>query len=40
MEEIIPMCFETRAIHADQEPDPFTGAVTVFVYQTAFSGHR
>ncbi len=27
--------FETRAIHAGQEPDPATGAVTVPVYQTS-----
>jgi cystathionine gamma-synthase len=27
--------FETRAIHAGQEPDPTTGAVTVPVYQTS-----
>ncbi|HBL15940.1 MAG: cystathionine gamma-synthase [Elusimicrobia bacterium GWA2_69_24] len=29
------MRFETRAIHAGQEPDPVTGAVTVPVYQTS-----
>ena len=29
------MEFETRAIHAGQEPDPTTGAVTVPVYQTS-----
>jgi cystathionine gamma-synthase len=27
--------FETRAIHAGQEPDPHTGAVTVPIYQTS-----
>ena len=27
--------FNTRAIHAGQEPDPFTGAVTVPIYQTS-----
>lgn len=27
--------FETRAIHAGQEPDPVTGAVTVPIYQTS-----
>ena len=27
--------FETRAIHAGQEPDPTTGAVTVPVFQTS-----
>jgi cystathionine gamma-synthase len=30
-----PMEFETRAIHAGQEPDPSTGAVTVPIYQTS-----
>src|SRR5207244_12916062 len=29
------MDFETRAIHARQEPDPATGAVTVPIYQTS-----
>jgi cystathionine gamma-synthase len=29
------MKFNTRAIHAGQEPDPFTGAVTVPIYQTS-----
>jgi cystathionine gamma-synthase len=29
------MDFETRAIHAGQEPDPSTGAVTVPIYQTS-----
>src|SRR5205809_4654093 len=29
------MEFETRAIHAGQEPDPATGAVTVPIYQTS-----
>src|SRR5213082_1041885 len=27
--------FETRAIHAGQEPDPTTGAVVVPIYQTS-----
>jgi cystathionine gamma-synthase len=27
--------FETRAIHAGQDPDPFTGAVVVPIYQTS-----
>jgi cystathionine gamma-synthase len=27
--------FNTRAIHAGQDPDPFTGAVTVPIYQTS-----
>jgi cystathionine gamma-synthase len=30
-----PAAFETRAIHAGQEPDPVTGAVTVPIYQTS-----
>src|ERR671936_2640922 len=29
------MEFETRAIHAGQEPDPATGSVTVPIYQTS-----
>ena len=29
------MEFETRAIHAGQEPDPATGAVTTPIYQTS-----
>ena len=29
------MKFETRAIHAGQEPDPLTGAVNVPIYQTS-----
>jgi cystathionine beta-lyase/cystathionine gamma-synthase len=29
------MDFETRAIHAGQEPDPTTGALTVPIYQTS-----
>src|SRR3954451_15968726 len=29
------MDFETRAIHAGQEPDPATGAVTTPIYQTS-----
>ncbi|HKG27645.1 MAG TPA: PLP-dependent transferase, partial [Thermomicrobiales bacterium] len=27
--------FETRAIHAGQEPDPTTGAITTPIYQTS-----
>ena len=27
--------FETRAIHAGQEPDPTTGAINVPIYQTS-----
>jgi cystathionine gamma-synthase len=30
-----PLGFATRAIHAGQEPDPLTGAVTVPIYQTS-----
>ena len=30
-----PVDFETRAIHAGQEPDPATGAVTTPIYQTS-----
>ena len=29
------MDFETRAIHAGQEPDPYTGAVTTPIYATS-----
>ncbi len=29
------MDFQTRAIHAGQDPDPITGAVTVPIYQTS-----
>ena len=29
------MRFETRAIHAGQDPDPATGAVTTPIYQTS-----
>ena len=29
------MDFETRAIHAGQEPDPATGSVVVPIYQTS-----
>ena len=29
------MEFETRAIHAGQDPDPLTGAVSVPIYQTS-----
>src|SRR5450432_4279492 len=32
---ITSMDFETRAIHAGQEPDPTTGAVTTPIYQTS-----
>ena len=35
MEKIRSMGFETRAIHAGQESDQLTGAVTVPVYQTS-----
>jgi cystathionine gamma-synthase len=34
-EEVGGLAFETRAIHAGQEPDPATGAVTVPIYQTS-----
>jgi O-acetylhomoserine (thiol)-lyase len=27
--------FETRAVHAGQRPDPYTGASTTPIYQTA-----
>src|SRR4029079_997512 len=30
-----PVDFETRAIHAGQEPDPHTGAVTTPIYATS-----
>src|SRR5947199_10194140 len=30
-----PLGFSTRAIHAGQEPDPRTGAVTIPIYQTS-----
>ncbi|HEU4389943.1 MAG TPA: PLP-dependent transferase, partial [Blastocatellia bacterium] len=29
------MKFSTKAIHAGQEPDPSTGAVTIPIYQTS-----
>ena len=29
------MRFDTKAVHAGQEPDPTTGAVTVPIYQTS-----
>jgi cystathionine gamma-synthase len=32
--------FETRAIHAGQEPDPATGALTVPIYQTSTYVHE
>jgi cystathionine beta-lyase/cystathionine gamma-synthase len=35
MEELEGLAFETRAIHAGQEPDPATGAVSVPIYQTS-----
>ena len=34
-EEPEALAFETRAIHAGQEPDPATGAVAVPIYQTS-----
>src|SRR5918996_1202879 len=34
-EEVEALAFETRAIHAGQEPDPATGAVSVPIYQTS-----
>jgi cystathionine gamma-synthase len=34
-EETRALAFETRAIHAGQEPDPLTGAVAVPIYQTS-----
>ena len=34
-EEVEGLAFETRAIHAGQEPDPATGAVAVPIYQTS-----
>ena len=34
-EELEALAFETRAIHAGQEPDPTTGAVSVPIYQTS-----
>ena len=34
-EELEALAFETRAIHAGQEPDPATGAVSVPIYQTS-----
>jgi cystathionine gamma-lyase len=30
-----PLRFATRAIHAGQEPEPATGAITVPIYQTS-----
>ena len=35
MTKLPPMEFETRAIHAGQDPDPSTGSVTVPIYQTS-----
>ena len=35
MKAIKPLGFATRAIHAGQEPEPFTGAVTVPIYPTS-----
>jgi cystathionine beta-lyase/cystathionine gamma-synthase len=37
---LTPMEFETRAIHAGQEPDPATGAVITPIYQTATFVHE
>ena len=34
-EALDALAFETRAIHAGQEPDPATGAVSVPIYQTS-----
>jgi cystathionine gamma-synthase len=34
-DEVGALAFETRAIHAGQEPDPATGAVSVPIYQTS-----
>jgi len=34
-EDIGRLAFETRAIHAGQDPDPTTGAVSVPIYQTS-----
>ncbi len=34
------MDFETRAIHAGQEPDPATGAITTPIYQTSTFVHE
>src|SRR5436190_22411401 len=34
------MDFETRAIHAGQEPDPTTGAITVPIHQTSTYVHE
>jgi cystathionine gamma-synthase len=34
-EDLEGLAFETRAIHAGQEPDPATGAVAVPIYQTS-----
>jgi len=34
------MDFETRAIHAGQEPDPATGSVVVPIYQTSTYAHE
>jgi cystathionine gamma-synthase len=40
MARLASMRFETRAIHAGQEPDPLTGAVTVPIYQTSTYAQR
>ena len=34
-ENVEKLGFETQAIHAGQEPDPLTGAVTVPIYPTS-----
>jgi cystathionine gamma-synthase len=34
-DDVERLAFETRAIHAGQEPDPATGAVSVPIYQTS-----
>ena len=35
MADLDELDFDTRAIHAGQEPDPATGAVTTPIYQTS-----
>src|SRR5262245_36700299 len=35
MKDIANLKFSSRAIHAGQEPDPTTGAVSVPIYQTS-----
>ncbi len=34
-QDMLDYGFETRAIHAGQEPDPTTGSVTIPIYQTS-----